>query len=86
MELAWPLSLKCWLVDRVFQRFTRLKLGNLGGLDFDGFAGLGIAPGAGRSVADLKRAESDEGHWLLLFQARGDGVQGAIDRAGGRSF
>ena len=84
---AWPTrSDRPALIDGVFQGFAGLELGHLGGFNFDRLAGLGITSGAGGAVGDLERAESDERHRLLLFQAGGDGVQGSIHCPGGRGF
>lgn len=74
------------LLDGVFQGFAWLELGHLGGFDFDRFAGLGVAAGAGGTVGDFEGAESDKGHGLFLFQAGGDGLQRSIDCAGGTGF
>lgn len=74
------------LLDGVFQGFTGLELGDPGGFDFNRFAGLGVAACTGGAVGSLERAESDKRHGLLLFQARGDGCQCSIDRAGGGCF
>ncbi len=74
------------LPDGVFQGFARFESGNLGGFDLDRFAGLRVASGAGGTVGDLERAESDQRHRLLLFEAGGDGLQRPVDRASSGGF
>jgi len=52
------------------------------GSDLDGFAGLGIAAGAGLALRRGERPEAHQRHAVALLQRRGDAVDGRIQRCG----
>ena len=67
------------LLNGVLQSLTGLEGGQLGSLDGDLGAGLGVAALALGAFADLKGAKADQRDLVAVLQGSGDGVQGAVD-------
>src|SRR5690554_1652836 len=55
-------------VDGVAERFGGDELDHLAGGDLNAGAGLRIAAGAGRALADLELADAGQGQFLAVFQ------------------
>src|SRR5690349_14798810 len=73
-------------VYRVLKCLSSTELRGFRGLDLDRFAGFRIATGAGGAQAGVEGAETDQGYFLALAQARLHRVDERVDRALGGRF
>src|SRR3990167_316742 len=78
------LSAGAALVDCVAQGLGRHILDHLLGGDLDGFAGLWVASGAGRTLADLQFADTWQGDFIAILQGIADDLAELLEyRANG---
>lgn len=80
-EVKWACSVQC-----VLQRLSRSKLWNSCCANFNCVAGARIAAGAGRAVADVECAKTNQRHCVAFVKRHFDGIDHGLQRAGCRRF
>ena len=78
------LSRRILLGDGVFQGLAGLEGRGTGGSNLHGFAGLGVAAGAGLTLLDLEDAEAADLHLVVLGKGGGDGAPNSALSVSGR--
>ena len=86
LKRAYRDRLRNVLVYRILQRFSSPELRYPRRLDLDRRAGARIASLAGRPLADVKRAESDQRDDVALFERSADRIDRRVQCASGRRF
>jgi len=86
ITLSWAGKVKRNLVDGFFKSFTGFEAWFLGRWDFQGFTGLRVTAGTGRTISDGESAEAYQYNRVASLESASDGFDYSVQRTASSSF